>query len=346
MRIRTLRLTNFRKLGWVEIELGAKNVIFGSNGAGKTTILEAVYLLSWGKSFRAVKDSEAIKWGERVSSLEGSFENEEYYNIRITLLSSGKKIYLNGKMTSRSNLIGKVPVLFISPDAVSMLTGAPALRRNFLDRILSQLESEYLLKYRIYHKLIKEKNAILSRGGHLDQALDLINHRILKVSLYIWQKRKELIDFLSDEEIRILYKPSGLNIDLDKDKLEKTLLSFKGKEAMRGFSLFGPHLDEFDILKREGVSFRKFGSRGESKWAIWKLFTKALSLFKDRKPILLVDEIFSELDSHNRSEIERSLKLLDVQVLVTALYPYEGLKDFCLFEVRDGEVRRYNIPYT
>ncbi len=342
MKIDKLNIVNFRRFKSLDLSFDDRNLIVGINGSGKTTLLEAIYMLCWGKSFRTTKDNEVIRWEERSALLEGEFSGEDIYSLRLLLSSSGKRITLNGKAIARANLIGKIPVLFVSPEELSLLSGPPKVRRDFLNKLLSQLDNEYLTKYRLYLKLIKEKNSALSRGEKIGKILDFINERLFNVSFYIWKKREEVLNLLGGEEIKIVYKPSGLNVDLDRDALKRVMISLKDKEISRGFASFGPHLDEFDILRREGFSFRKFSSRGESKLIIWRFFMRALSLFKEKKPILLIDELFAELDSSKRSMVQEDLNGLRSQIFITALTPYVELKDFSLFEVRDGEVRRYN----
>ncbi|MCS7232936.1 MAG: DNA replication and repair protein RecF [Synergistetes bacterium] len=344
MKIKALNAVNFRRFKTIELEFGERNLIFGPNGSGKTTILEALYMLCWGRSFRTSRDSEVIRWGERSSFLEGDFDGEEIFNVKLSISSSAKKLQVNGKNIARLKLIGEIPVFFLSPDELSMLDGPPKLRRDFLNRVLSQLEEGYLSNYRIYLKILKEKNAALSKGERISKVLDFLNERLLKVSLHIWESRKRLLDRLSDDEISIVYKPSGLRLELDYEALKKAFSSLREKEIKRGFALFGPHLDEFEIFKKEGFSYRRFSSRGEKKWLMWKLFNKVIALFKSsrRLPIFLVDEIISELDQSKISALREDISSLDVQIFVTTLSKDLIGDDFELFEVENGEVRKYN----
>lgn len=344
MRINSLYALNFRKFRSIELQFGEKNLIFGGNGSGKTTILEALYMLCWGKSFRATRDSEVVRWSESSSYLEGEAEGEEILNIKLSISSSGKRIQVNGKNITRASLIGKVPVFFLSPDELSMLDGPPKLRRDFLNRVLAQLDEVYFSNYRTYLRLLREKNAALSKGEKALKVLDLLNERLLRSSLYIWESRKRFLDRICDEDIKIVYKPSGLKIDVDVDSLRGLLNSLKDKEIKRGFALFGPHLDEFEVLKKEGFSYRKFGSRGERKWLIWKLFNKVIAIFKsqNKAPVFLVDEILSELDQTKVEALRKDMESLEVQLFVTALSKDFIGDGFSLFWVENGEVRKYN----
>lgn len=344
MRIKSLYALNFRKFRSIELSFGERNLIFGNNGSGKTTILEALYMLCWGKSFRALRDSEVIRWEENSSYLEGEIEGEEILNIKVSISPSSKKLQINGKNATRAKLIGKVPVFFLSPDELSMLDGPPKLRRDFLNRVLSQLDEAYLSNYRLYLRLLREKNAALSKGERAFKVIDFLNEKLLTTSFYIWESRKRLLNQLSDDEIKIVYKPSGLKIEVDFDSFKKFLSSFKDKEIKRGFALFGPHLDEFEILKKEGFSYRKFGSRGERKWLIWRLFNKIIDIFKSQRksPIFLVDEILSELDQAKVEALRKDIESLEIQLFITALSKDFIGDSFSLFEVENGEVRKYN----
>ncbi len=342
MKLNGLFLHNFRVFQSLEVNLFEKTFLFGSNGAGKTTILEAIYMLCWGKSFRASRDSEVIRQGETLSQIEGEFKGEEFYNVKLALAQRGKKIVLNGKHISRAELIGKIPVLLLSPEELSMIDGPPKIRRSFLDRILSQMDSEYLLKYRSYLRLLKEKNAILSKSKGYTKLLELIDERMLKLAFYIWEKRKKFLDSLEDTEIYIKFKPSGLNLSVDFDLMRRTLYSYRDKEIVRGFSLFGPHLDEFEIM-RNGISLKKYGSRGERKWVMWRIYLKALRALAGSGivPIFLIDELLAELDSIRKKEIWKDLSRLDCQVIMTSLFP-ERNDEFIMFEVKNGTLKRYN----
>jgi len=344
MKIKFLSAINFRKFKDIELEFEEKNALFGPNGSGKTSLLEAIYTLAWGKSFRALRDSESIRWGERSANLSGEFEGEDILNVRVLISNSSKKIYLNGKPSTRASLIGKIPVLFISPDELAMLDGPPKVRRDFLNKVLSQLDEEYLSYYRKYLKLLKEKNSALSKGEKNAKLLEILNERLLKLSLPLWEKRRNLLERLSDEELKIVYKPSGMKLELESDSISRCLYSLLDKEMKRGYAMFGPHLDEFDVVKKEGFSYRRFGSRGERKSVIWRLFNKIIGIFEEREkfPIFLIDEILSELDQYHIEAVMRDIGSLKVQVFLTTLNRDQIKGDFRFFEVSDGEVRKYN----
>ncbi|KUK14555.1 MAG: DNA replication and repair protein RecF [bacterium 42_11] len=344
MRIRFLEANNFRRFKDVEISFGEKNAFFGPNASGKTSILEAIYMLCWGKSFRTLRDSETIRWGENSGYIRGEFEGEDFLNIRVSLLPSSKRIQINGKNATRMSLIGKIPVFFLSPEELSMLDGPPKMRRDFLNKVLSQLDKDYLSNYRLYLKLLREKNAALSKGGRAIRVVEIINERLLKVSLYIWESRRKLLSYLSDDEMKIVYKPSGMRIEIALDSVKKALHGLVDKEIKRGYALFGPHLDDFDVLREGGFSYRRFASRGERKWVIWRIFSKIIGLFekRERLPIFLVDEILSELDGVKANAVMEEMSAIRAQVFFTTLNKEHVRGDFRAFEVKDGEIRGYN----
>lgn len=342
MKLDELYLFNFRAFRSIELKLSKKTLFFGPNGAGKTTLLEAIYMLCWGRSFRTSRDIETIKWGESSSHIEGKFKEEEFYSVKLSLTYKGKKIVLNGKHISRAELIGKIPVLFLSPEELSMIDGPPKLRRAFIDRVLSQVDDGYLIKYRSYFRLLKEKNSILSKSKSYTKLLEIIDERMLSLAIYIWERRRKFLDLLKDEEIQIKFKPSGLDIELEHDLLKEIMHSRRKDEIRRGFSLFGPHLDEFEIMKN-GVSLRRYGSRGEKKWVAWKIYLKTLDAFikTGTTPIFLIDEILAELDPLRRQNVWKELSKLSCQVFMTTLSPQEG-EGFIALEVKNGEIRKYN----
>lgn len=318
--IKELRLTNFRQFG--DFKLKFNNdiiVIHGDNTKGKSTILEALFLITNGYS----------PWGDFDDEFNTTQnEVEKYFRIEIQNLDERDYVYyrdtakrqlkLNGGNTTSKKFFENISSIMFSPEQIELLMISSSKRREFLDHIISQIDIEYNDIKSKYERSLKQRNAILKKLGKLffeksilnenDQQLIYWTKQIARYGAIIMAKRSETISKLKNEDIEIIYKPSvTLNLFEDLanvqsiEKIVYELLMEKIKrDIVTGYTNIGIHRDDWTIFS--GKEIRRFGSRGEKRIAIGRLLFLSLELVSQKKgfrPILLLDDISSELDKGN-----------------------------------------------
>lgn len=339
MIVRDIRLRNFRNYEEEKIEFHEKlNIIYGNNAQGKTNILEGIYLFSLGKSNRASKDHEMIRFGENSSELFMNFvsrENEISGEITIDK-GKRKKIIINDILVRKnSDLVGKFNVVFFGPEYLSLIREGPKKRRKNIDIMISQLKKGYVSVLSDYKKLIEQKNSLLKEERPDKILLSVLNEKIKEYSLYIIKTRFEYIKKIEKiarkiqldisngkEELKMDYMSCGLNIDentienLEKELKEKAEELF-AREMRYRESIFGPHRDDIEF-KINGADLKLFGSQGQQKTAILVQKIAEVELFREEigeYPVLLLDDIMSELDSIRQDYILN--KLRNMQIFIT-----------------------------
>lgn len=336
MVLQKLKVKNFRILNDLELKPHPKiNIIHGLNGQGKTSILEAIYYLSITKSFRAKNDKIVLNSDSQFFDVDGLFSdtNNVLRETRVFFSKSdGKHIFLDKtKLNFYSHAIGILPVVLLSLEDLELTFGVPAARRKFLDVLLSQLYPKYLTNLQRYKKSVLQKNKMLNRnnGIHNHEELFAWNEQICEYGSQLIIQRQKFIKFLNErieniyneiakknERISILYHSLTQDIEntaeVIKEKISEMLQKFQETEIKRQTSLIGPHRDDIEFLKN-GYAFKTHGSQGEN-----KSFLIALKIIESqyiydvssKKPLLLLDDIFSELD-FNR--IKNLINIFDKQ---------------------------------
>lgn len=332
--IRQIKLQNFRNFGKKTIEFSnGLTIIVGDNGVGKTNILEAVNLLATGKSFKASVEVEMIKEGENLSRVEGN--NLEAI---ITKGENGwpkKRLLVNGVPKRLIDFAGNFKTVLFGPWDMDLVTSSPSLRRRFLDTVLSQVDREYRRSILSYEKGLRQRNRLLLRirEERLSRSqLVFWNQLLIKNGDYILTKRQEFIEFVNSlGKVKLEYDKSVIS--------EGRLEQYKNAEVAAATTLVGPHRDDFifqkinDKQSLAGVagknanakSLSAFGSRGEQRMGVLWLKMAELTYIEETllrqgyegqgKPILLLDDIFSELDHEHRKIVLDSIE--NRQVIMT-----------------------------
>lgn len=319
MYISKILVQNFRSYDKKLVELDKKaNLILGQNGSGKTNLLEAVYFLSSGKSFRSSSSGQLIKWGEKMSSVRAKINDKDGMSeIEVQLwredTGSLKRRFLIDKVVkTRSKYWGKAKIVVFEPEDIRLVNGSPGRRRDFLDGVFANTEWRYASALSQYHKALKHRNELLdiiatgkaqkTELFYWDQSL-IKNSEIIQNFRFNWVKSANAF-FLShsDKEINkfsIKYQASTITLE----KLEQLY----PLELSVGHSKCGPHLDDFSIdyadfqTKDKNLAF--WGSRGQQRLAVLALRLAQINYLEeqyDEEPILLLDDIFSELDENHR----------------------------------------------
>ena len=350
MYIKEVYLKNFRNYREQTIELNENaNVFYGLNAQGKTNILEALYFSALGRSFRTFKENELIKFNHDYSNIIITYiKNDRENKIEINLNKGNKKIIkINGvKINKSSEIVGNINLVIFSPDDITILKQGPALRRKFLDVLISQLKPKYLFELLEYNKILDNRNACL-KARNID-TLDIWNEQLASKMEIIHKYRKEYIDKLQNklitihpeltnnqEEIKIIYKTNFSN----KEDFIELLKRNEQNDLFKGFTNEGAHREDFEILIND-KSLSMYGSQGQHRTAILSLKIAELNIIKEEigeNPILLLDDVTSELDEQRVMSIFDVVK--DYQVLITCTDLAQILKYDCLTK----NIKMFNI---
>mgnify|MGYP001589661503 FL=1 len=311
--IKTLNLTNFRNFTKKKIEFdGGINILNAPNAFGKTNILEAIFLLATGKSFRARKEEECIKYEEQIARI--STDGLELILTKDVEGWPRKRLLVNGVPRRLIDFAGNIKATLFAPQDLELVTESPHLRRKFLDNVLSQADREYRRAIGSYEKGIKQRNRLLLRireEGISRNNLIFWNQLLIKNGNYITNSRQKFIDFVNNlEKCNLQYDYSAIS--------EGRLDQYKEAEVASATTLVGPHRDDFLFLK-DGRNLASFGSRGQQRMEILYLKLAELAYIEEEtgvKPILLLDDIFSELDHMHREIVMQILN--NHQVIITS----------------------------
>lgn len=350
MKLRKLQLENFRnyKKYLFEFALEKKmTILVGPNGIGKTNFLEAIYVLSLGKSFRSLTQENLIKWDYDFMRLTGEvIIDDDDSNLEVFYSNHPKKqknFKKNGVNLKNSEYLGHLLTVLFQPEDLNMLYLSPQLRRRYLDIILSQTDRKYLNALLKYKKVLKQRNALLSEIkaaqfegkniDHLMEDLSAWDRELIQFGSLLMVKRLELIDFLErnveniyrtisggQENIiveyssKILKKTFGKNIE---ELYQNELFNRQKRDIFSTETTAGPHRDDL-IFFLDGKEISKFASRGEVRTLLLSLKLGEIKYIKEKtgkNPVLLLDDVFSELDRKRQKHLLQSIK--DCQTIIT-----------------------------
>jgi DNA replication and repair protein RecF len=301
-------------------------VIHGPNATGKTNIIEAIAVLSTGKSFRADLDREMIQWDSEFARVKASVEDTNLELLITAGIVGGqktplKKYLVNGVSKRGIDFVGNIKTVLFWPEDLDLVTDSPSLRRHYLDRVLIQIDREYRRNLMSYEKGLRQRNKLLDlikEGLANHSQLLFWNQLLIKAGNYITDTRAQYIDYVNHNHILNSMKNQINNniytIDYDKSIIsDLRLLQYKDEEVAAGATLVGPHRDDFIFYKFRNqnntdiankLNLSKYGSRGEQRLGVLWLKLSELAYIQEKsgdRPILLLDDIFSELDDKHRS---------------------------------------------
>jgi DNA replication and repair protein RecF len=321
MEIDSLEMISFRNHEKTKIEFGpGLTILWGKNGSGKTSILEAIHSLSLGKSFRTNNKKEMVKNGKNSFLLRGFFKKAQGNESMVSFSQDrigNKKIKINKKtITKRKELLGLNSVVVFSPEEESITKGPPGERRKFFNKVFSICSKTYLEKLLTYNKILKQRNAVL-KNNHKKQStieeLDTWSEPLADAGEKLWRERTQLIKEFTgefshitkelDEKIkkRIIYKEKKT----DREEILQQIKNNNTLDIKNGFTSYGPHRDDFLFLWNK-KPIRKQGSQGEHKLFLALLkITELLFLSKKTKknPIFLIDDLFASLDEKKSKKL-------------------------------------------
>jgi len=326
LKLKSIKLQNFRNYENLEFCSNDKGaIILGPNGSGKTNLLEAIAYSSLGKSFRYQSDGLLLRYGQKTFSITAEFEIVSGKCCIECIFSSGfKKITLNGIPVKQiSKIYEYLKIVYCSPDDINLINGSPRKRRQYFDLANSQLNPSYIKLLRHYYHIVEQRNILLKDNLQKKQkkqwdelfiqaALPVIGSRLNYIGMLntkINQLYSDRIDEIKNSQI--IYTPTLNPVE---EKAKKSyidiLKNIEGKEWQYQRTLIGPHLDDYLFLFRENM-LRDIGSQGQKRSIALVSKIAHLELLKDsigEYPVLLLDDIFAELDQEHIRQFLQVLK--------------------------------------
>ncbi len=362
MQLLFLKILHFRNYENLSIELHPRlNIFYGKNGSGKTNLVEAIYVLALTRSFRGVSDKVLIRSGVSLSKIEGDVKTGDFVNnFRIYLTKDGKKVQVNkNRVTKLSDYITKIPLVLFHPDDLKIIKDTPSTRRKLLNISISQYCLSYLKNLSNYNKILKQRNSYLKQlmiNANKDyNYLNILNDKLINLGLKIYEERKNFVLKMNDM-LAVYYQnitqlgPLCLEYKSSFAGKNKNDLLAMYKESLKkdlafGKTNLGIHTDDL-VFELSGHDLKEFGSEGQQKNAVIAYKLCELTFLKEMLgfyPILILDDLFSELDSEKIENIFKMLKK-DVQTFITTTN-LEFFKSLNLdygkqFEIASGKIVR------
>ena len=368
MFIKNLKLKNYRNYEEVEVNFDPKiNIIYGDNAEGKTNLLESIYMCSTSKSHRNTKENDIINFNKDESHIKLTFNKKNSIKdekIDIQLKRDVKKgVAINGvKQEKLSEFLGFFNVILFSPEDLNIIKDGPQVRRKFLDIEISQIDKIYVNSLNNYNKILNQRNILLKNinktiGNNREDLiylLDTYDDQIVTYGTEIILKRSENIKKLAEKILTIhsLISDNKENLIIDyendvlpeiKNKYLELLKKNRDIDIKNQFTSIGPHRDDisFKIAEKD---IRKFGSQGQKKTAAISLKLSEFELLKEKindTPVLLLDDVFSELDEKRQKLLVSSLKNIQTIITCTGIKKniFELLKPNKIFNVKNNSVK-------
>lgn len=317
MFLKNLRLTNYRNFTDLDLGLEKTTLLLGDNAQGKSNLLESVYFLATTKSLRADPDIQLIQQGEGFCRVEGEVtdsQEDEMTKLEIAMqkrLEEGgggltKQLKVNGVPRRTLDYIGNLVVIHFSPEDINLVSGPPALRRWHMDLVLAQVDREYKRIITDYVSVVASRNKLLKRikeGQAKREELEFWDEKLIEFGHIVSEKREAFFNYLNSHTSQnsntftFVYKANLVSIE--------RLVEYRPREIVAAASLIGPHRDDF-IFEMNGRNLAHFGSRGEQRISVLELKLAELKFVTqliDDTPVLLLDDVFSELDEEHREHV-------------------------------------------
>lgn len=360
MFIKTLSLKDYRNYEQGEITFSdGINILFGKNAQGKTNVLEAIYMCATSKSHRTSNDKELIRLGEEETHVKLTVDKRQIHEqIDIHIRKNNRKgIAINKTPIKKLNeLMGLLHVIIFSPEDLGLIKNGPRERRRFMNIELCQLDHIYYYHLQQYHKVLKQRNNLLKSMKKTPEVVDTISiwdSQLMDHGKKIMDRRDTFVKELNtiikkihgdisggSEVLEMIYEKN-----VSQDKFQAKLEGQINKDLKFGSTSVGPHRDDLMFLVN-GIDIRKYGSQGQQRTAALSLKLSEIQLVMDQiddTPVLLLDDVLSELDQHRQQYLVKSLQSIQTIITCTGVEDYikSGAKIGRLYEVVDGHVERY-----
>lgn len=364
MKVRQLAFKNYRNLADGSITpCEGVNIIYGDNAQGKTNLIEALWLFCGGHSFRTAGFREMIRFGADFARLDCSFYGQEREQTASLRFGAGKRtVLLNGvEKNSSSALIERFCAVVFSPENLNLIKRGPGERRNFIDSAVCREKLRNAVILTKYNRMIAQRNALLKdvyRNPALEETIDVWDTQIINLGSQLMQQRLEFVHMISEkaafyhrgisresEELQLRYISTvgaayGDTLEELQQKFAARCRSGRSADIAAGVTLAGPHRDDVEILIN-GKNARTYGSQGQQRSAVLSLKLAEAATLRERmgeEPVILLDDVLSELDNSRQDYLLNELK--DSQVFITCCEKSnkEQLREGKIFLVRDGAV--------
>lgn len=341
MFIKDLELENFRNISKLKFEFNRNiNIFIGNNGQGKTNILESIYFLAITRSHRTNDELNLIKSSELYTKVQGVYVTNNTTETKLSILfnKKGKKVSINNIVKKKiSDYLSNLNVIMFCPDDLEIVKGSPSIRRKFLNIELSQFRNDYVFILKEYNQILKQRNEYLKQKSNTNfdkTYFEIITEKLIDKNIELIKIRYEFISkinyYLSDVfnnlsfmgTLKIEYKSFVKENELKRVDLRDFLIekynSLLMSELLQKTTLLGCHKDDFKMYLNE-LDVTEFASQGQQRLSILSLKLAEIEVFKKEKnisPIILLDDIFSELDEKKKNNIIKYFKD-DVQIFIT-----------------------------
>ena len=368
MIIKSIKLTNFRNYVHLNLKFNDKmNIFIGKNAQGKTNILESICVLALTKTYKNGVEPNLITFNKKKALIKGKIRDDKLIKDLEISIEEGKKNYKinNNEIRKLSEYISNLNIIVFTPEDLEIIKGSPSVRRNLINMELSQILHSYINTYNEYNKILKVRNEylklLLTSSVADKKYLDVVTEKLIEKAIIIYKERKKYIDFINlninsiykkitkEEGLCIIYEPNVEINDFSSENIYKVLKDkfdreYK-KELNYGMTLYGPHRDDF-IFSLNGKNLKYFGSQGQQKVSILSFKLSEIEIFENyrkTKPILLLDDIFSELDIAKRNKLLEYVNK-DIQSIITTT-DLKSIKskytnDAYIYEIENGIIER------
>lgn len=363
-----LSLTNYRNYKKTRLSFENKvNVILGENAQGKTNLMESIYVLAIAKSHRTSRDKELIKWDEEYAKIEGRVQKRmSALSLELVISNKGKKAKVNSlEQKKLSSYIGSLNVVMFAPEDLNLVKGSPQVRRRFIDIEIGQVMPVYMHDLNQYHHILQQRNHLLKQYNRAPEKnkvmLEILTTQLVEIAVKITNRRIHFLHLLQNwaepihkgisrslETLKIQYNPSvdvseGMELSKMVEVYYEKFSKIKEKEIDRGITLAGPHRDDMQFFVND-KDVQVYGSQGQQRTTALSIKLAEIELIKSEVgeyPILLLDDVLSELDDYRQSHLLNTIQG-KVQTFVTTTsvegIDHETLKKAAKFYVTAGGV--------
>lgn len=362
--LESLKLTQYRSYKQAEVHFHNEiNLLIGENAEGKTNLLEAIFVLAMAKSHRTSLDKQLIHWNEEYAKIEGRVQNRHgRLPLDLVISNKGKKVKANHlEQRKLSEYIGRLNVVMFAPEDLNLIKGGPHVRRRFIDMEMGQVYPLYMHELSQYQKLLQQRNALLKDFGKQGSMLDILTDQLVNSAANIVRERKQFLNLLEEraapihhqisrgtETLTLMYKSStkvSEEAELSKmiEELKQRFTDVREREIERGMTLIGPHRDDIGLFVNDR-DVQTYGSQGQQRTTALALKLAEIELIASEVgeyPLLLLDDVLSELDSHRQSHLLDAIRG-KVQTFVTTTNAddihHETMEAAVRYHIADGKV--------
>lgn len=363
MRIAEISLEDYRNLGAQTVAFSrGVNIICGKNAQGKTNLLESIWLFTGGRSFRGSKDFELIGFGKQQASVTAKICSKDIKDeVKIEIYRGTRSAFVNGISRGRaSSLIGEFRCVIFSPEHLCIVKGSPEGRRKLIDTAICQLKPAYAAAISRYNQVLRSRNALLRQAlqkSNIPDSLDVWDIKLCEYGARILHERMKYIEEMkplvssayagisgNKEEMTISYNNNKDGKipdikDIEKD-ISRRLFENRKRDLASGSTSVGPHRDELEI-SLDNLPARNFGSQGQCRSCVLAIKTAEAELvkkFTGEPPVILLDDVMSELDGGRREYVSASI--CGCQTFITGCETPEKFKADCIFNISDGVIEK------